>query len=297
MNASRPRSEVRHFERRSVEIHTVDGDTPTLRLQQDGSSGFAPQTWDVAGNETNFFIRDVTNGSKLPFRIKPGAPDNQIYIDNDSQIGMGTNNPEASLHLRRTDGTSQLLVQDTGAAETMALLESAGVTTRFTVENTNDTSCTGGSDCSWSVGMRQNSSFFITRDGSGTDECTLDTAGNFSCMGTVSGASSRTLKDNIVPVDSREMLTRVLALPVTEWTYIRELEDGVRHVGPIAEDFYAMFSLGKSEKKLAATDAAGVALAAIQGLNEVVEEKDAALEELQARLVTLEAMVSALTAK
>ncbi|RMH15511.1 MAG: hypothetical protein D6696_20475, partial [Acidobacteria bacterium] len=46
----------------SVEIHTIDGDTPTLRLQQDGSSGFEPQTWDVAGNETNFFIRDVTNG-------------------------------------------------------------------------------------------------------------------------------------------------------------------------------------------------------------------------------------------
>ena len=51
----------------STEIHTIDGDTPTLRLQQDGSSGFAPQTWDVAGNETNFFIRDVSNGSTLPF--------------------------------------------------------------------------------------------------------------------------------------------------------------------------------------------------------------------------------------
>ena len=41
----------------STELHTIDGDTPALRLQQDGSSGFAPQTWDVAGNETNFFIR------------------------------------------------------------------------------------------------------------------------------------------------------------------------------------------------------------------------------------------------
>ena len=65
----------------SVEIHTIDGDTPTLRLQQDGSSGFAPQTWDVAGNETNFFVRDVTNGSTLPFRIRPGAPSSSIFID------------------------------------------------------------------------------------------------------------------------------------------------------------------------------------------------------------------------
>ena len=56
-----------------VELHVKDGDTPTLRLEQDGSSGFTPQTWDLAGNETNFFIRDVTNGSALPFRIRPGA--------------------------------------------------------------------------------------------------------------------------------------------------------------------------------------------------------------------------------
>ncbi len=34
-----------------VELHVVDGDSPTLRLEQDGSSGFTPQTWDVAGNE------------------------------------------------------------------------------------------------------------------------------------------------------------------------------------------------------------------------------------------------------
>ncbi|MEC9250834.1 MAG: hypothetical protein VX501_09300, partial [Pseudomonadota bacterium] len=38
-----------------VEMHVVDGDTPTLRLEQDGSSGFTPQTFDVAANEANFF--------------------------------------------------------------------------------------------------------------------------------------------------------------------------------------------------------------------------------------------------
>ncbi len=64
-----------------VEVHVVDGDTPTLRLEQDGSSGFTQQTWDVAGNETNFFIRDVTNGSKLPFRIRPNAPGDSLFVD------------------------------------------------------------------------------------------------------------------------------------------------------------------------------------------------------------------------
>jgi len=63
-----------------VKLHTVDGDSPTLRLEQNGSSGFTPQTWDIAGNETNFFIRDATNGSKLPFKIRPNAPTGSIDI-------------------------------------------------------------------------------------------------------------------------------------------------------------------------------------------------------------------------
>ena len=72
-----------------VQMHMVDGNTPTMRLEQDGSSGFTAQTWDVAGNETNFFIRDATNGSTLPFRIRPGAPSNSIYIDADGNVSTG----------------------------------------------------------------------------------------------------------------------------------------------------------------------------------------------------------------
>ncbi|MDQ2092201.1 hypothetical protein [Marimonas arenosa] len=97
----------------STEIHTVDGDTPTLRLQQDGSSGFAPQTWDVAGNETNFFIRDVTNGSTLPFRIRPGAPTSSIFIDTDGDVGLGDSSPDASLDVEGSDGTTKLRVEET----------------------------------------------------------------------------------------------------------------------------------------------------------------------------------------
>lgn len=87
----------------SVQLDIVDGNTPTTRLQQDGSSGFTPQTWDVAGNETNFFIRDATNGSTLPFRIKPGAPSNSIYINSTGNVGMGTASPSASADLHIID--------------------------------------------------------------------------------------------------------------------------------------------------------------------------------------------------
>ena len=89
-----------------VEVHVVDGDTPTVRLEQDGSSGFTPQTWDMAGNETNFFVRDVTNGSTLPFRIRPDAPTSAIDIEGvTGDIGFGTTSPRAPLHVARTGST------------------------------------------------------------------------------------------------------------------------------------------------------------------------------------------------
>ncbi len=86
-----------------VEVHIKDGDTPTLRLEQDGSSGFTPQTWDVAGNETNFFIRDVTNGSTLPLRIRPSAPTSALDIANDGDVGLGTSSPQQRVHILDND--------------------------------------------------------------------------------------------------------------------------------------------------------------------------------------------------
>lgn len=85
-----------------VNVHVVDGNSPTLRLQQDGSAGFNPQIFDIASNEANFFVRDVTNGSQLPFRIEPGADTNALYIDSTNNIGMGTNAPSQPLHIRGT---------------------------------------------------------------------------------------------------------------------------------------------------------------------------------------------------
>ncbi|MCP4639496.1 MAG: tail fiber domain-containing protein, partial [bacterium] len=65
---------------------------------------FSAQTWDVAGNEANFFVRDVTGGSRLSFKIKPGAPDNSLYIAADGDIGLGTSAPADRLHIENTSG-------------------------------------------------------------------------------------------------------------------------------------------------------------------------------------------------
>ncbi len=110
----------------SVDIHTISGDTPTLRLEQNGSSGFAPQTWDVAGNETSFFIRDVTNGSTLPFRIRPDAPSQSLIIDQDGDVGLGTLSPDAGFHLTYGNNDDGIHVETSASGTTKLLsLESA----------------------------------------------------------------------------------------------------------------------------------------------------------------------------
>ena len=78
-------------------LHVVHGNSPSLRLEQDGSSGFTSQAWDVGSNEANFFIRDVTNGSRLPFRIVPGASNNSLYIAADGDVGFGTSTPDGQI--------------------------------------------------------------------------------------------------------------------------------------------------------------------------------------------------------
>ena len=72
-----------------TDLHLNDGDTPTIRMEQNNASGFAAQTWDMGGNEANFFIRDLTGGSKLSLRIRPGAPTSSIDVAANGNVGIG----------------------------------------------------------------------------------------------------------------------------------------------------------------------------------------------------------------
>ena len=82
------------------------------------------------------------------------------------------------------------------------------------------------------------------------------------------------------PIDSTEVLERVAALPISTWNY-RSQADEIRHMGPMAQDFRAAFGLGEDDRTISTVDTDGVALAAIQGLNQKLEARSAEVEKLK----------------
>lgn len=104
-----------------LDLHVATSNTPAMRLEQNNSGGFTAQTWDIAGNEANFFVRDVTSGSRLPFRIRPGAPTSSIDISAEGKVGFGTASPTHQIHVVKTqDAATQMGVENKSVTATAA---------------------------------------------------------------------------------------------------------------------------------------------------------------------------------
>jgi hypothetical protein len=88
--------------------------------------------------------------------------------------------------------------------------------------------------------------------------------------------SDRNAKEHFAPIRPAEMLDKIASLPISEWNY--KTDAGTRHVGPMAQDFQAAFQLGADDKHISMVDEGGVALAAIQGLNQKLDERGQSLE-------------------
>ena len=125
-------------------------------------------------------------------------------------------------------------------------------------------------------------------------------AGVFLAAGGTAWAviSDRNVKKDFAPIDRRGILEKLAAMPITQWHYQWEEESITPHIGPMAQDFKAAFYPGSDDKSITTQDADGVALAAIQGLNEKVEsgkrKAETQIEKLTAENAELKAQLTEL---
>jgi hypothetical protein len=248
-------------------------DTPGVRLEQSNAGGFAAQTWDVAGNEANFFVRDLTGGSRLPFRIRPGAGTSSIDIAANSNVGFGTASPEFPLDAVRTGVSGPLQRLATNGPASLRL------------ENTS-------SHSKWDVGGGATN--FTVGPAGAAPALTVTPGGDATTGGVV---QQSTATENAAPVDVADVLAKLRALPVMK-AQLTSDSANAWHLSPVGTDFRAAFGLGSSDGAIAASDMAGAALAGVQALAAQFDAVDTSRTgALGARIDALEKTVAATSAQ
>lgn len=216
------------------------------------------------------------------FLVAPAWGQGTLFVEG-SNVGIGVQTPAEVLDINRTTGSAIVQVATDGSASTG---NQAGF--RFS---------TDAGVKRWDIRIGGVGNLIYNYNG-GAVESTYQTNGNLTILGTLSEGSSRTIKHGFEPVNSEDILNKVMSLPLTTWSYNSSPE--TRHVGPMAEDFYATFGVGTEPTKISTIDRDGVALAAIQGLKEEKDAEISALRDenarLQAELDQLKALVEGLSA-
>jgi len=144
-----------------------------------------------------------------------------------------------------------------------------------------DGSATTTSTANDSVTMRAGGGyyFYTSNGGVGASLLPTDTAWTVMC--------DRNAKKNFRPVDTVAVLETLAAIPIQQWNYKWQKDSDVPNIGPMAQDFKAAFYPGRDGKGISTLEFDGVELAAIQGLNQKLEETRQAVKAKDGEIQTL----------
>jgi len=252
------------FNTTSNDYATVPGGAGNLAS---GFCSFAAGYYAQATNDGSFVWSD--NSASAPFASTAA---HRFLIQAAAGVGIGTNNPQGTLHV--ASGSGYLAPQ-----------------VAISQLNTSD-------HARLQIGVSTFPQWTLVVQPSATPEMLFWNGSANVAYLTYSGAlfaqsfnptSDRNAKENFQPVSPRAVLAKLAALPISRWNF--KTAPGEEHIGPMAQDFHAAFDTGSDDKHIATVDADGVALAAIQGLNQKVEAQAVENAALQARLEKLEQLL------
>jgi hypothetical protein len=244
----------------------VQGSTQYFRVDTGGGngSGFA---WYQGGTHSDTAFDPGTGGVRL------------MTLSRDGQLALPTTTQQAITLSSSAKGiggqsfTTYVRVPSTGG---MGIYESG-------THNNNEADAGGGGILAG-----------IFRTGSGSLFQTATVTGTLRVVNVVA-TSDRESKTSFAAVAPKEILAKVASMPITTWVYKNEGANAPRHIGPVAQDF-AAFGVGQDDKTISTVDASGVALAAIKGLHEELQERDAKIAAQASQIKALERTVSELVA-
>jgi hypothetical protein len=294
--------------------------------------GVAKCNGGIVVNSTNGFGQSSLGSFSID---APSFSGGRFIVTTNGKVGIGTSNPSGTLTLNGTNGFSQsaegafsidapnisggrFIVTTNGnvgiglsAPNTEKLVVAGGVD--FTTAATSPTNDFGMGLSYESYGGRiqtfQTKPLILNPLGNNvgigiTSPTNLLQVANAYCNGSSwVNASDRNLKQDFASVDGAAVLEKIVGLPIQSWSYKTQPDE--KHIGPVAQDFHAVFGLnGADDKHIATVDESGVALAAIQGLNQKMEDSNQKSEvriqklesentDLKKRLEQLEQLLTA----
>jgi Chaperone of endosialidase len=265
-----------------LDVRASDAGKATERLHNSSATGYSGTEYlDNAGNVDLFFgVDNAASTTRLnsvnnnPIVVLTNSTE-RLRVTSGGDVGIGTTSPAGALDVTRS----------TGALATLARFSNnKGIQVLY------DRTDAGSTD--WQTSNFGD--FQISVPGSIPGQFSLLPNGNLTISGTLTQGSSRDLKTDLTSLNPKDILARVSTLPVSLWSY--KTEAAIHHVGPMAEDFHEAFGLGADDKHIAPGDTAGVALLAVQGLNQILQSKAEEIYTLQRENADLTKRVEALEA-